>query len=101
MHEVGPVLLAALVVEKVVVALEPDEPGDLVAGLFVGGGKALFEVLQRVVKDARQRRVPQLALPRGPGAGQFARRLQQGQGCRIGGAAAPPTVRAEGGFGGG
>ena len=49
----------------------------------------------------RQRRVPQLALPRGPGAGQFARRLQQGQGCHIGGAAAPPTVRAEGGFGGG
>ena len=57
MHEVGPVFLAALVVEKVVVALEPDKPRHLVAGLFVVGRKALFEVLQRVVDDTHERPV--------------------------------------------
>ena len=46
-------------------------------------------------------RVPQLALPRGPGAGQFAGRLQQGQRRRVGRAAALPAAQAEGGFGDG
>ena len=57
MHEVLPVFLAALVVEKVVVALEPDEPGDLVPGLFIVRREALFEVLQRVMDDAHERPV--------------------------------------------